>query len=63
MTGRTDIEIEISNQCARLIANAIIFYNSAIRSRLLTKYEAAGNANALALITQMSPGGLAAHPA
>ncbi|BCR26214.1 Tn3 family transposase (plasmid) [Pseudomonas amygdali] len=55
MTGRTDIEIEISNQCARLIGNAIIFYNSAILSLLLTKYEAAGNAKALALITQMSP--------
>ncbi|NAS63669.1 hypothetical protein CVE36_22800, partial [Pseudomonas syringae pv. actinidiae] len=50
-----DIEIEISNQCARLIANAVIYYNSAILSRLLTKYEASGNANALALITQMSP--------
>ncbi|RMT27042.1 transposase [Pseudomonas amygdali pv. mori] len=55
LTGRTDIEIEISNQCARLIANAIIFYNSAILSRLLTKYEAANNTKALALITQMSP--------
>lgn len=32
-----------------------IFYNSAILSRLLTKYEAAGNNKALALITQMSP--------
>ncbi|WP_407691504.1 hypothetical protein [Robbsia andropogonis] len=39
MTGRTDIEI--SNQCARLIANVIIFYNSAILSRLLTKWEPA----------------------
>jgi TnpA family transposase len=55
LTGRTDIEIEISNQCARLIANAIIFYNSAILSRLLTKYEASDNARALAQITQMSP--------
>ena len=55
LTGRTDIEIEISNQCARLIANAIIYYNSAILSRLLTKYEASGNAKAVALITQMSP--------
>jgi len=54
LTGRTDIEFEISNQCARMIANAI-FYNSAILSRLLTKYEASGNAKALALITQMSP--------
>jgi TnpA family transposase len=49
LTGRTDIEIEISNQCARLIANAVIYYNSAILSRLLMKYEAAGNAKALAL--------------
>ncbi len=55
LTGRTDIEIEISNQCARLIANVIIFYNSAILSRLLTKYEATGNAKAIELITQMSP--------
>ena len=55
LTGRTDIEIEISNQCARLIANAVIFYNSAILSRLLTKYEASGNTKALALITQISP--------
>ncbi|WP_155621675.1 Tn3 family transposase, partial [Pseudomonas savastanoi] len=44
-----------ANQCARLIANAIIFYNSAILSRLLTKYEAANNTKAQALITQMSP--------
>ncbi|MCP4300154.1 MAG: Tn3 family transposase [Gammaproteobacteria bacterium] len=55
LTGRTDIEIEISNQCARLIANAIIYYNSAILSRLLTKYEASGNVAALALIMRMSP--------
>ncbi len=55
LTGRTDIQIEISNQCARLIANAIIYYNSAILSRLLTKYEASGNAVALALIKHMSP--------
>lgn len=55
LTGRTDIEIEISNQCARLIANAVIYYNSAILSKLLTKYEATGNTSALALIKQISP--------
>ena len=55
MTGRTDIEIEISNQCARLIANAIIYYNSAILSHLLTKYETRGNDKAVGLITQISP--------
>jgi len=47
LTGRTDIQIEISNQCARLIANAIIYYNSAILSRLLARYEASGNTKAL----------------
>jgi len=55
LTGRTDIEIEITNQCARLIVNAIIYYNSALLSRLLTKYEAIDNAKAVALITQISP--------
>ena len=55
LTGRTALDIEISNQCARLIANAIVFYNSAILSRLLTRYEASGNEAALALITSTSP--------
>ena len=55
LTGRTDLDVEISNQCARLIANAIVFYNSAILSRLLTRYAATGNEAALALITSTSP--------
>ncbi len=55
LTGRTDIEIEISNQCARLIANAIIYYNSAILSRLLTTYEANQKTKALALLNKISP--------
>jgi len=38
-----------------LIANAIIHDNSALRSWLLTRYEASGNAKACALITQVSP--------
>jgi TnpA family transposase len=53
LTGRTDIEIEISNQCARLIANVIIYYNSAILSRLLAKYET--NPKILELIKKISP--------
>jgi len=55
LAGRTDIELEISNQCGRLIANAIIYYNSAILSRLLIRYEASGHTKARALITQISP--------
>ena len=55
LTGRTDIEIEISNQCGRLIGNVIIYCNSAILSRLLTKYEAISNAKALAMLKKISP--------
>ena len=54
LTGRIDIEIEVSNQCARLIANAITCYNSAILSHLPMKCESSDNAKAVALITRMS---------
>jgi TnpA family transposase len=55
LTGKTDIEIEISNQCARLIANAIIYYNSAILSRLLARYGTSPSVKALAMIKKISP--------
>ena len=50
LSGKGDREIEISNQCGRLIANAIIHYNSAILSKLKQKYEAAGDEKALAML-------------
>src|SRR5690606_32743927 len=37
--GKTDVDLEISNQCGRLICNAIIYYNSVILSKLLEKYQ------------------------
>ena len=37
------------------MANAIIYYNSAILSRRLQKYEQSGNTKALALIKSTSP--------
>lgn len=55
MIEQTDIEIEITKQCARLIVNAIIHYNLAILAHLLTKCEASGTAKAMALITRISP--------
>ena len=55
LSGRGDREIEISNQCARLIANAIIHYNSAILSKLKLKYEAEGNQRALSRLKKISP--------
>ncbi len=55
LSGRGDREIEISNQCARLIANAIIHYNSAVLSKLKLKYEAEGNHKGLAMLKKISP--------
>jgi len=55
LIGRNDRELEISNQCGRLMANAIIHYNSAILSKLKTKYEAEGNLKALAILKKISP--------
>ena len=42
-------------KCGRLIANVIIYYNSAILSRLLEKYQTSKNAKALALLKKISP--------
>ena len=55
LTGRTDIAIAISNQCSRLIANAIICYDSIMLVKLLNKYEQTGNKKILALIKKISP--------
>lgn len=55
LSGKGDREIEISNQCGRLIANAIIHYNSAILSKLKPKYEAEGDHKALAMLKGISP--------
>ena len=55
LIGKTDIALEISNQCGRLIANAIIYYNSAILSKLRDKYESENNQKALNSLKRISP--------
>lgn len=55
LTGKNDIETEISNQCGRLISNAIIYYNSAILSRLLERLEAEDNTKGIDALTRISP--------
>ncbi|BEB79515.1 Tn3 family transposase (plasmid) [Escherichia coli] len=55
LTGKNDIALEISNQCGRLISNAIIYYNSAILSRLLERLEAEGNTKGIDALTRISP--------
>ena len=55
LLGKTDIEVEISNQCGRLLANAINYYNSAILSKLLVKYRAENNQKGIEILRKISP--------
>lgn len=55
LSGRTDIAIAISNECGRLIANAIIHYNSLILSKVKEKYAAIGDKKTLEMLKKISP--------
>ena len=55
LTGRTDLDVAVSNHCARLIANVVIAYNSMLLSGLLSRYLATGNEKALELLRRISP--------
>ncbi len=55
LIGKTNSALEISNQCGRLVACAIIHYNSAILSKLYEKYQAEGNSKAITLLKKLSP--------
>lgn len=50
--GKSELELEIWNECARLIASAIIFYNTFILSLLLEQTE---DENLRKIIKQISP--------
>lgn len=54
--GKTEIDVEISNQCGRLVALAIIYYNSIVLSGVFEKYEGlANNKRFLAVLKKISP--------
>lgn len=55
LIGRTNSALEVSNQCGRLVACAIIHYNSAILSKLYAKYQTEGNEKAINLLKKISP--------
>ncbi len=55
LIGRTDLDVAISNQCGRLVANVMIAYNSVLLSGLLKRYQAEGNQKALDLLKRISP--------
>lgn len=53
--GSSDYEISLWNECARLLTNAIIYFNSMILSRLLTHFECLGDEEKLRITKQVSP--------
>ncbi|MEL0587551.1 MAG: Tn3 family transposase [Candidatus Thiodiazotropha sp. (ex. Lucinoma kazani)] len=53
--GSSDYEISLWNECARLLTNAIIYFNSMILSRLLIHFEGVGDDKKLAVTKQVSP--------
>jgi TnpA family transposase len=55
LTGKTDFVVDVSNECGRLIALAIIYYNAALLTRLLWRYQKEGHKRGLALLSKISP--------
>jgi TnpA family transposase len=55
IAGRTELELAINNECATLLANCIVFYNSAILSSLLAHYEERNDEEGAALVKRFSP--------
>ncbi len=53
--GKSDEEIVLWNECARLLTNAIIYFNSLILTRLLKHFEVKGDDMKLKIIQQVSP--------
>lgn len=53
--GKSEVELAIWNDCARLVACAIIFYNAYILSVLLQRKEVSNDEKNFKLITELSP--------
>jgi len=53
--GNSDEEIELWNECARLMANAIIYFNSKVLSNLLQSFEHQGKDKLAENIKRSSP--------
>lgn len=53
--GNSEAEISVWNECARLLANAMIYYNGCLLSSALNKYTALGDDSAVKVIKSVSP--------
>jgi len=52
---KTEYEQQLWNECSRLVANCIIYYNASILSNLLICKEKIGDNEAISLLKQISP--------
>jgi Tn3 transposase DDE domain len=55
LIGRTDLDVAISNECGRLLANVVIAFNSMLLSALFERYQRDGNQKALARLKRILP--------
>ena len=53
--GASDEEIQLWNECARLVTNAIIYFNSKVLSQLLLSFESRGKSKAAEVVKRASP--------
>lgn len=53
--GSSEKEIAVWNECARLLANATIYYNATILTKLMQQHESAGDTVQANLVKQFSP--------
>ncbi len=55
LAGKTEVELIINNECARLITIAIIFYNASLLSGLYEHFQNEGMIQECTKITRLSP--------
>jgi TnpA family transposase len=53
--GGSDVEVAIWNECARLVANVIMYYNASLLSKLMLIKEQKGDAEGVKFIQYLSP--------
>lgn len=53
--GKTESELEIWNECCRVIANCVIYYSGMILSKIYVEQEKLGNTEILDIIKRFSP--------
>jgi TnpA family transposase len=55
LSGKNEIEMEMHNECNRLVANCIIYYNAVLLSDLYKRYSKIGHQEMVDLVKRLSP--------